>query len=686
MLTEIVARQRVLFAKKLFLRTQGFFSPALWREALADLPATAERAKILLQDSAVEFSGRLNNGRRTEFLGFVFLIFISSWSAILFSQRFLMRSDKVKQPTELMKSAGAAWTAIVITAVPIAATGALGAAIMGFDLVDASMKPILQALAEAVARVAFTYALARAIFAPARPQWRLLDPGKTLAARFVRLSVVISAIFSLTHIVEQLGELAQASLPMVIVTRGVGVTLIAAFTASAFARIPRRNSDIEMGGALLRRDWLAVARFLGLIFVVGILMASAAGYVTFANFVILEVGWLLALLAMLDIALGFASAGVETAFEARGVIGRLLRDGLAIREETLKQMAVALAGVATLTCFAVAAVLALLPFGVESSDFLPYLQSAFYSFTIGDVTISPYNALTGVLLFGVTLAATQGLRRWLERRFLPLTQLDRGLRNSISTSVGYAGFTLALAVALSHVGLSVEKLAIIAGALSVGIGFGLQSIVNNFLSGLILLWERAIRVGDWVVIGDEQGYVKRINVRSTEIETFDRATMIVPNSNLVAGVVKNWLRGDKVGRIKIALAAYSGADPEKIRDVLLAVASAQEGVLRTPAPQVMFLGMEANMFRFELWCYVEDVEQGTRVRSNLYFELHKRLVQEGVALAPALSPTIIQFPDTEKLATAVAFSVGEAAKREAANDLRLAEEARHRRSSRPSAV
>ncbi len=424
-------------------------------------------------------------------------------------------------------------------------------------------------------------------------------------------------------------------------------------------------------GALRRRDWLAIARLLGLAFVAGILMASAAGYVTFASFVILEAGWLLALAAILDIALGFASAGVEAAFDPKGVIGRIFRDGLAIREETLKQMAVALAGVATLMCYAVAAALALLPFGVGSNDFLPYLQSAFYSFTIGDVTISPYNALTGLLLFGATLAATQGLRRWLERRFLPLTRLDRGLRNSISTSIGYAGVTAALVIALSHIGLSFERLAIVAGALSVGIGFGLQSIVNNFLSGLILLWERAIRVGDWVVIGDDQGYVKRINVRSTEIETFDRATMIVPNSNLVTGVVKNWLRGDKVGRIKIALAAHSSANPETVRDVLLAVATAQEGVLGTPAPQVMFLGMEANMLRFELWCYVEDVEQGTRLRSNLYFELHKRLAQEGVALTPPPPQTALQLADMEKLAAAVALSIVEATRLASVDDLNV---------------
>jgi len=686
MLTEIVARQRAVFAAKLFLRTQGLFSPALWREALADLPGTAERAKSSLQDIAAGLSSRLNNGRRTEFLGIVLLIFISSGAAILFSNRFLSRSDKVKQPTKLMKSAGAAGVAIVLTAVPIAAMAALRAAIMGFDLVDASVTPILQALAVAVARVAFSYALARAIFAPARPQWRLADPGNTLSARFVRLAVAISAIFSLTHIAEQLGDLVQASLPLVIVTRGVGVTLIATFTASAFAKIPHSNGGTEVGdGALRRRDWLAIAQFLGLAFVVGILAASAAGYVTFASFAILEAGWLLALLAMLDISLGLASAGVEAAFDPKGVIGRLCRDGLAIREETLKLMAVALAGVATLICYAVAAALALLPFGVGSNDFLPYLQSAFYSFTIGDVTISPSNVLTALLLFGVTLAATQGLRRWLERSFLPLTRLDRGLRNSISTSIGYAGVTLALAIGLSHVGLSLEKLALIAGALSVGIGFGLQSIVNNFLSGLILLWERAIRVGDWVVIGDEQGYVKRINVRSTEIETFDRATMIVPNSNLVSGVVKNWLRGDKVGRIKIAVAAHVSADPDRIRDVLLALAEAQEGVLRTPAPQVMFLGMEANMFRFELWCYVEDIELGTRLRSNLYFDLHKRLEQEGIALTPPPLQQTIQLPDMEKLAAAVALSIAEA-KQASANDLSAAEDARQRRSSRPTAI
>jgi small-conductance mechanosensitive channel len=138
-------------------------------------------------------------------------------------------------------------------------------------------------------------------------------------------------------------------------------------------------------------------------------------------------------------------------------------------------------------------------------------------------------------------------------------------------------------------------------------------------------------------------------VRSTEIETFDRATMIMPNSNLVTGVVKNWLRGDKVGRIKIPLAPHSGVDPEQIRDILLAAARAQDGVLRIPAPQVMFLGMDATQFRFELWCFLEDVEQSSRVRSDLHFDLYRRLAEAGIEIAaPPTPPTVVQFEGLEK--------------------------------------
>jgi small-conductance mechanosensitive channel len=246
-------------------------------------------------------------------------------------------------------------------------------------------------------------------------------------------------------------------------------------------------------------------------------------------------------------------------------------------------------------------------------------------------------------------AATRAVRRWLETKYLPQTQMDAGLRNSIDTIVGYVGFMFALALALAHVGLNFEKLAIVAGALSVGIGLGLQSVVNNFVSGLILLGERAVRVGDWIVVGDQQGFVRRINVRSTEIETFDRSTVIVPNSNLITGVVKNWVRTDRVGRLKIPLAVNHHADPEAVRELLIGAARAHDLVMKLPAPQVQFTGMEPSGLTFDLLCFVQDVETSARVRSDLNFDIFRRLKEANIAIPAATAATVVNINGLDRL-------------------------------------
>jgi small-conductance mechanosensitive channel len=341
------------------------------------------------------------------------------------------------------------------------------------------------------------------------------------------------------------------------------------------------------------------------------------------------------------------------ALRPSGPIGRGFMTSLGLRRESLEQLGVLLAGVSSVCIIVAAALLILAPWGIESDDMLENVRSAFFGFKIGDVTISLSNIALALLFFALALFATRTVQRWLEKRLLPHTQLDTGLRNSIRTSIGYLGFIAGAALSLGTLGLSFERLAIVAGALSVGIGFGLQSIVNNFVSGLILLWERAIRVGDWVVLGDEQGYVRRINVRSTEIETFDRAMMIVPNSNLVTGVVKNWVRGDKVGRIRTPVAVNLLANPEHVRDVLIDVAKSHELVVKIPAPSVMFISMSDNMLKFELVCFVADVEKAMRVKSDLQFSIHARFEAEGIGISPPAPPptppAVVNIAGLEKL-------------------------------------
>ena len=176
--------------------------------------------------------------------------------------------------------------------------------------------------------------------------------------------------------------------------------------------------------------------------------------------------------------------------------------------------------------------------------------------------------LLGILLFTALLFLTRVIQRRLRENVLVAPRMDAGIAHSIDTAVGYLGTALAAIIAISYAGFDITSLAIVAGALSVGIGFGLQSIVNNFVSGLILLIERPIKVGDWVVVGNEQGNVKRISVRSTEIETFDRASLIVPNSELITGRVLNWTHRNALGRVVLKFNAGPDADPRRVLAIL----------------------------------------------------------------------------------------------------------------------
>ena len=276
-----------------------------------------------------------------------------------------------------------------------------------------------------------------------------------------------------------------------------------------------------------------------------------------------------------------------------------------------------------------------LRWGVHSQDMLGTIKSAFLGVQVGEVTISLSRVIIALLFFAAGFAVTRTAPDWLEDRYLPLTQLDTGLRASIRTSIGYLGVLASLVFSLAYLGINTEKLALVAGALSVGIGLGLQSVVNNFVSGLILLWERAIRVGDWVMIGADEGYVRRINVRSTEIETFDRATMIVPNAIMFAGVVKNFVRGDRVGQIvPFRVRSCGGLTPKKCAKSCSRPPNRMTKLFGIPAPSVLFAKISSSSLDFELVCFVEDVERAARVQSDLLYTIFKQFNEAGLRLNP----------------------------------------------------
>ena len=209
-------------------------------------------------------------------------------------------------------------------------------------------------------------------------------------------------------------------------------------------------------------------------------------------------------------------------------------------------------------------------------------------------------------------------------------KVDAGVRNSIRTVVGYAGIALAGLIGLSAAGIDFSSLALIAGGLSLGIGFGLQNVVSNFVSGLILLAERPFKSGDWIVAGPVSGTVKKISVRATEIETFQRQTVILPNSELINSAVGNWTHRNKMGRIDIPIGVAYGTDARKVHRVLTELAMSHPLVLKNPEPFVQFTAFADSAMNFEIRVFLADIGSGGLVQNDLRFAILDAFERENI--------------------------------------------------------
>ena len=406
--------------------------------------------------------------------------------------------------------------------------------------------------------------------------------------------------------------------------------LLGAFFVARFgqilSRVGRATADDTPEEATVYKDRVVATggRLLVALALVGI-AAKLAGYSVAAQAL---VGPMILSLALLGLVLVLHRAFVDLYLTLSGRATALAEtESTAEAEPASEGLIPVLIGIVLVLA---ALPLLALAWGARWADLTELWSSFLAGFSIGETRISPASLFLLILVFAIGYSATRLVQGTLRNSVLPKTKLDQGGRNAIVSGIGYVGIFLAALVAITAAGIDLSSLAIVVGALSVGIGFGLQNVVQNFIAGIILLIERPISEGDWIEVGSNMGIVKKISVRSTMIETFTKQQVIIPNGDFITGTVTNWTRGNSLGRADVTVGVAYGTDTRKVHDILLEIARGFPEVIQFPEPGVDFMGFGADSLDFRVRALLYDVNNLMKVKNEMHHRIAERFAEEGI--------------------------------------------------------
>ncbi|PQA73316.1 mechanosensitive ion channel family protein [Brucella oryzae] len=582
------------------------------------------------------------------FLAAAFFAFAAALIIQLGARRLLgtlyQRDPTVESPSYLSRLSVAFWS----TVIPSAAVGVFLATtyffMNYFNVLRTDIATLFQSLFLVLGLVFFIHRLASACISSDMPQWRLVPiaprPGRVLGW-LITGTALTSGLDSFFGKVNQIlsSPLSLTMAKSLLATVMVGVLIL----AIAFLKPVEREKD----GAI--RSWSRAFRTFLIILGLLPVLAAVFGYIGLARFISQQIVVTGAFLVTMYMGFLTARAISEEQAFASSQIGKAMRDRFHFDDATLDQLGLVAGILINLVVALIGIPLVLMQLGFQWAE----LKSTFYQlmtgFQIGNISISLMGLLTGVLLFVIGYLLTRWFQNWLDNSVMARGRVDSGVRNSIRTVIGYVGLCLAALVGISAAGFNMSNLALIAGGLSLGIGFGLQNIVQNFVSGLILLAERPFKVGDWVEAGTVSGIVKKISVRATEVETFQKQSIIVPNSTLINGNVGNWTHRNKLGRIDINVQASYTEEPRRVHALLLEIVRGHPSILKNPEPFVAFQSMNDSLMIFDIYAYVADVTSTGGIKNELRFQIVERFHEEGLHLSSTRTDLMLSVPEIEKL-------------------------------------
>lgn len=628
------------FGARMSRRTASPLTPAFWGAILASFDEDTTRIGRFLSSAGRQIAAQ-GIGRSMAFalaglLLAAVLVGPARRGALRLGQRYLI-SDA--PGLHLRRSAYAVWAMIVGTLAPLLGAVALAAAGALSGALPPAWMGLLQALVFSTGFAAFVAAVFGALLMRSQPSWRVAAINDAVAERLRPLSWILAATTFAGGLLEgfntAVGASAAAVMGSKVLDAGGSLVLIAGALV-ALGRIRAAEVDRDEAAAAASAGLGALALVLWLV-----VLASAAallvGFVEFSLFLVNMIVWAGVVGAATYLLMTVVDDAVAGLFSRGSRLGRTLTRGIGLRGSTIDQFGVLASGAIRALLALVALILLLAPFGPGTgvSSTLEKIVAVAGGVEIGGVAVSPGTIVRGALVLLIGLALVRWFMGWLENRYLPATDLDGSGRNSVSLIARYVGIGLAAIWALAALGVGVEKIAILLSALSVGIGFGLQAITSNFISGLILLAERPIKIGDLIKVGNDEGDVKRISVRSTEIELGDHSTLIVPNSELITKSVLNKTLASPLGRIQIQFSVPIEADADAVGRILAEAYAAEEAVLETPAPSVFIDSIADGRIVFNSFAHVAGPRAAYGARSNVFKTVLRRLREAGIDIGTA---------------------------------------------------